>query len=372
MSEYHQTRGGHSPVFTTAGKRLFSKSRKMVSIIVPAYNEELNLETFYTAVSHQLDELDYYWEILFVNDGSRDQSLEILHELNRRDSRVKAIHFSRNFGNQMAITAGLEHAIGDVVIVMDADLQQPPEMIPKLLDLWKQGFHVVNTIRNYGEEIGWFKKFSSSMFYRIMNLLSKVRIEPGVSDFRLMDRRVVNILNNMPEQSRFIRAQIAWLGFRQTTISYQCNKRNAGNPSFSTMKLLVLALDGIFSFSSKPLRWIAYLGCLLMAVFVPYGIWGLFQFFVFGAKTPGWTSLIMANIFLGGATLISLGLIGEYIARIYDEVKHRPRYIVQESDGLECDRYLRISPFTDQNYSDVEQEPEQRNILPMESQRNIS
>ncbi|MDO5581756.1 MAG: glycosyltransferase family 2 protein [Planctomycetia bacterium] len=308
--------------------------KKMISIVVPAFNEEANLEMFYDQVSAELEKLDYLWEIVIVDDGSRDDSLSVLEKLHHRDSRLHAISFSRNFGNQMAITAGLEAAQGDVIVVMDADLQQPPEIIPKLLAYWEQGYHVVNTIRNYGEEIGWFKKFTSFAFYKVMNMLSDVKIQPGVSDFRLMDRRIVNILNNMPEHSRFIRAQIAWLGFKQITIPYNCRERNAGVPSFSPVKLIALALDGIFSFSSKPLRWIAFLGVFLMSSLLPYGFWAVFQFFVFGPKTPGWTSLVVLNLFIGGAILFSLGLLGEYVARIYEEVKHRPRYLVKKRFGF--------------------------------------
>ncbi len=305
-----------------------------LSIVVPSFNEELNLKKFYEEVSSVLEQLNYTWEIIIVDDGSQDNSLEILETLYRADSRIKSISFSRNFGNQMAISAGLEAVDGDVVIVMDADLQQPPTMIPILLSYWEKGYHVVNTIRNYGQEISWFKKLTSTIFYKIMNMLSDVKITPGVSDFRLMDRKIINILNNMPEHARFIRAQIAWLGFRQITIPYNCNERNAGTPSFSPMKLFALALDGIFSFSSKPLRWIAIVGMLLMSTLLPYGCWAVFQFFVLGPKTSGWTSLIVVNMFIGGAILFSLGLLGEYVARIYEEVKHRPRYLVKKRFGF--------------------------------------
>ncbi|MDO5552528.1 MAG: glycosyltransferase family 2 protein [Planctomycetia bacterium] len=308
---------------------------KTITLVVPAYNEEANIAAFYEYVRPVLESLAYSWELIFIDDGSQDGTLSQLESLAERDHRVKYVSFSRNFGNQMAITAGLESAKGDAVIVMDADLQQPAEMIGVLVEQWERGFHVVNTIRNYGREIGYIKRSTSALFYQVMNMLSDVRIQQGVSDFRLMDRRVVNILNNMPEHSRFIRAQIAWLGFRQTTIPYQCNERHAGVPSFSTRKLIALALDGIFSFSVKPLRWIALLGLVLIASLLPYGLWAIFQYFVWGPVTPGWTSLFMVNLFLGGAVLISLGIIGEYIGRIYDEVKHRPRYIVGRSGNLD-------------------------------------
>ncbi len=308
----------------------------LISIVVPSYNEELNLDKLYEVLSGYLDRLNNYrWELLIVDDGSKDSSRSILETIHYKDPRVKAISFSRNFGNQMAISAGLELARGDAVIVMDADLQQPPEIIEKLLDLWRAGYHVVNTKKTYGQEIGLLKRLSSDLFYKVMNNLAEVRIEKGVSDFRLMDRKVVNVLNNMPEHSRFIRAQVAWLGFRQTTVSFTANKRNAGVPSFSFIKLLSLAINGIISSSVRPLRFITLSGIFMFLLVIPYGLWALFQFFFLGPKTPGWTSLIIVEMFLGGSMLVSLGIVGEYIARIYEEVKKRPRYIIERSFGID-------------------------------------
>ncbi|MDD3588455.1 MAG: glycosyltransferase family 2 protein [Thermoguttaceae bacterium] len=317
----------------------FSPSRKAIlSVVVPAFNEELNLEKLYEVVGGYLDQLESYdWEMIVVDDGSRDQTADVLSKLHELDARVKMVSFSRNFGNQMAISAGLEAATGDVVIVMDADLQQPPELISVLLARWEAGYHVVNTRKVYGKNVGWFKRTTSEAFYRVMDMLSDVRIERGVSDFRLMDRKVVNVLNNMPEHSRFIRAQVAWLGFRQTTVPFTANKRNAGVPSFSFYKLVSLAMDGIISSSARPLRLITLSGILLFSLLIPYGCWALFQFCFLGAKTPGWTSLVMIELFMGGTMLVSLGIIGEYVARIYEEVKHRPRYIVDRALGFSID-----------------------------------
>ena len=317
----------------------WNTSRKtLLSVVIPAYNEELNLEKLHEVVGGYLNQLESKdWEMIIVDDGSRDRTAAILAKLHEADDRVKMVSFSRNFGNQMAISAGLEAATGDVVIVMDADLQQPPEMIAELLARWENGYHVVNTRKAYGKNVGWFKRMTSNAFYRVMDMLSDVRIERGVSDFRLMDRKVVNVLNNMPEHSRFIRAQVAWLGFRQTTIPFTANKRNAGTPSFSFTKLVSLAIDGIISSSVRPLRLITMSGILLFSLLIPYGCWALFQFCFLGPKTPGWTSLVMIELFVGGVMLISLGIIGEYVARIYEEVKHRPRYVVERTIGFAND-----------------------------------
>lgn len=317
------------------GPKARKTRKKLLSIVVPAFNEELNLEKLYEVVGGYLNQLDSYdWEMIVVDDGSRDQTATILEDLHKLDKRVKMISFSRNFGNQMAISAGLEAAQGDVVIVMDADLQQPPELISELLARWESGYHVVNTRKAYGKNANWFKRMTSEAFYRVMDMLSDVRIERGVSDFRLMDRKVVNVLNNMPEHSRFIRAQVAWLGFRQTTVPFTANKRNAGIPSFSFGKLVSLAIDGIISSSVRPLRLITLSGILLFSLLLPYGCWALFQFCFLGAKTPGWTSLVLIELFVGGTILVSLGIIGEYVARIYEEVKHRPRYVVDRLLGF--------------------------------------
>lgn len=308
----------------------------VLSIVAPVFNEELNLREFYSQVSAELEKLGVLWEMVFVDDGSADASRAVLLELRQKDERVKIVGFSRNFGNQAAITAGLFATRGQAAIVMDADLQQPPATIPILFYYWKNGFRVVEAARNeYGKHAGWLKKFGSNAFYRTMNLLSDVEIEPNASEFRLYDRRVVEALRQMPERARFLRAMTRWLGFRRAVVPYDVNPRFAGKSSFSTKKLLCLALDGIFGFSTKPLRWILYLGLLVTFSVLPYGGWALFQFCFLGAKTPGWTSLILLNMLIGGSVLISLGVIGEYVGRIYNETKRRPMYVVEDEWGIE-------------------------------------
>lgn len=345
----------HSQTETICNVHRSQPRKALLSLVIPAFNEELNLEKLYDVLVGILEQLDSYtWEMIIVDDGSRDQTRATLEELHSLDNRVKMISFSRNFGHQMAISAGLEAAAGDAVIVMDGDLQHPPELIPELLARWEQGYHVVNMRRSYGNEISWFKRKSSDAFYRVMDMLSEVHIERGGSDFRLMDRKVVNVLNNMPEHARFIRAQVAWLGFRQTTIPYTANKRCAGVPSFSLKKMVLLAIDGIISSSVLPLRLITFCGIGLFATLIPYGMWALFEFCFLGSTTPGWTSLVMIELIVGGAMLVSLGIIGEYIARIYEEVKHRPRYIVERSLGFSRDDH------TEQ----IDQSPVSSEIIP--------
>lgn len=312
-----------------------SNSLPLLSIITPALNEEGNVERFYTEVSHVLNEITESWEIIFVNDGSTDNSAELMRQLNKKDPRCKAVIFSRNYGNQLAIAAGLRASSGRAVIVMDADLQHPPELISDMVEKWKEGFHVVNTIRTgYGNKAGWLKKFTSAAFYKVMNAISDVPVIPGACDFRLMDRVVVDILSRLPEQTPFYRALIRWFGFKQTSIPCTINARQAGVP-MSFKKMIALAIDGMISFSTKPLRWIMYMGFFVTAMVIPYGIWALIDHFILDAAVPGWTSLLILNMLLGGTMLVSLGIIGEYIGRIYNQVKGRPLFTVQELHGIE-------------------------------------
>lgn len=313
-----------------------SNETPLISVVTPAHNEEGNVERFYTEVSRVLNEITDSWEIIFVNDGSTDNSAELMRKLHQQDPRCKAVIFSRNYGFQIAIAAGLRASSGNAVVVMDADLQHPPELIPALIDKWKEGYHVVNTVRTgYGNNVSWLKKFTSAAFYKIMNAVSEVPIIPGACDFRLMDRIVVDILSRLPEQTPFFRALIRWLGFKQTSIPCTVNARQAGVPSMTFKKMIALAVDGMVSFSTRPLRWIMYLGFFVTALVIPYGIWALIDHFIYDATVPGWTSLLILNMLLGGTMLVSLGIIGEYIGRIYNQVKGRPLFTVEEVYGIE-------------------------------------
>ena len=313
-----------------------SASEPLISVVTPAHNEEGNVERFYAEVSSVLNQITNSWEIIFVNDGSTDNSAELMRQLHEKDSRCKSVIFSRNYGYQIAIAAGLRASSGKAVIVMDADLQHPPKLIFDLVAKWKEGYHVVNTVRTgYGSNAGWLKKITSAAFYKVMNFISEVEIIPSACDFRLMDRVVVDILCRLPEQTPFFRALIRWLGFKQTSILCSVNARQAGVPSFTFKKMIALAIDGLVSFSTRPLRWIMYLGFFVTALVIPYGIWALVDHFIFDATVPGWTSLLILNMLIGGTMLVSLGIIGEYIGRIYNQVKGRPLFTVEEFYGIE-------------------------------------
>ncbi len=313
------------------------EQRICLSVVVPAYNEEASLPAFVEAVSRELDKLGESWEIIFVNDGSKDETLHVLQSFREKDARIKIVDFARNFGNQIAVSAGLRFAVGDAVITMDADLQHPPEMIAEMLRLWKEGYHCVYTVRTYDRESGFFKRWSSLLFHRFLNAISDLELPEGLSDFRLLDRRIVDYLNSMNESSRFFRAMIYWLGFRRIGIPFTCNSRAAGTTKFSVARLLKLSFDGMTSFSVKPLHWITYSGIFIATVSFAYALYVLFETFVFGLITPGWPTLIIAILFLGGVQLISLGVVGEYVGRIYMEIKRRPLFVVQEKYGIDLD-----------------------------------
>ena len=338
MSDFTQTIGLDTdkilPIRFDDGFKSSSAS-PLISVVTPAYNEEGNIRRFYTEVSHTLNQITESCEIIFINDGSTDNSAELMRQVHEEDSRCKAVIFSRNYGNQLAVAAGLRAASGKAVIVMDADLQHPPELIPVMVEKWKEGYHVVNTIRTgYGDKAGWMKKFTSAAFYKVMNAISDVPIIPGACDFRLMDKVVVDILSRLPEQTPFYRALIRWMGFKQTSIPCSINARQTGVP-MSFKKMIALAIDGMVSFSTKPLRWIMYIGFFVTALVIPYGIWALIDHFILDGAVPGWTSLLILNMLLGGTMLVSLGIIGEYIGRIYNQVKGRPLFTVQELYGIE-------------------------------------
>lgn len=310
-------------------------NKKLVSIVVPVFNEEGNIHELYRRLKKVMITLKYYYEAIFVDDGSKDKSLHLLKEISETDKQVKVISFSRNFGHQIAISAGMEYASGDAVIVMDADLQHPPELIPELINKWIEGFEIVSTIREDEKEIGFLKKFTASAFYKLINRISDTNIQANAPDFRLLDRKVINILKLMPERARFVRGLISWVGFKQTSIRFIADKRNAGATKYSLKKMLKFAFDGITAFSSFPLRIATHLGIIATAIPLPYTIYAIYIRLFTNLAVPGWTSILVAVVFLGGVQLITIGIIGEYIARIYDEVKGRPLYIINEIVGFD-------------------------------------
>jgi len=308
-----------------------------ISIVVPVFNEAGNLRALCDAVSQQVQRCALPYELLFVNDGSLDESMSVLRELAAEDRRVKVVGLSRNFGHQNAVSAGLEFARGDAVIVMDADLQHPPDLIPQMIAAWREGYHVVYTIREDDRrQTGWFKRWTSAGFYKLINALSDVRIAAGAADFRLMDRTVVDCLVAMPERSRFLRGMVSWVGFRQKGIRYRPNPRHSGESKYSVRKMLALALQGMTSFSSVPLRVSGYLGLFAALAGLPYALWAVYAKLFTDMVVPGWASLLVAILFLGGVQLMSIGVIGEYVGRIYTEVKRRPLYLTEELIGFEA------------------------------------
>jgi len=309
----------------------------VISVVAPVFNEAEGIRSFVDAVAAELDQLTDTWEIVLVDDGSTDRTWEILQTLHSENQRIKILRFSRNFGNQSAVSAGLKFAQGDAVIIMDSDLQHPPELIPTMVQHWQDGFQSVFTIRTYSEETGFFKRLLSSGFAKTMNLLSHSSLPEGVSDYRLLDRKVVDSINMMEENARFLRAMISWLGFRQIGISFTTKPRAAGTTKFSFAKLLRLSLDGITSFSVLPLRWITVCGLAVAFMSLCYAAYVLGEVWMTGITSPGWPTLIIVILFLGGMQLTALGIVGEYVGRIYMETKRRPLFVVQEQFGFDSE-----------------------------------
>jgi glycosyltransferase involved in cell wall biosynthesis len=309
-----------------------------ISIVAPVYNEEEVLHELYRRVSAVMDNTEDSWELVLVNDGSRDRSAEVIAELHEQDERVRGVSFSRNFGFQIAATAGIDHAQGDAVILTDADLQDPPEVYPAMIAKWREGYDVVYGVRLTREGETWFKLMTAKAFYRLIYRITNINIPLDTGDFRLMDRRVVNAIRRMRERNRFLRGMVPWVGYRQTGIEYERDARFAGESKFSSVsQMLPFAIDAITSFSYFPLRLATYFG------FIVAGLSALLILVVvllrlFGPEAPllGQATTLIAVLFLGGVQLISLGILGEYLGRIYDEVKERPLYLVDKRWGFEA------------------------------------
>ena len=301
----------------------------MLSVVVPVFNEEETLGELYRRVRRALPH-DEQWEVVFVDDGSRDHSWDVLCGLAVDDPRLRLLRLSRNFGHQAAITAGLDAARGDAVVVMDADLQDPPELIPALVARWRDGYDVVYAVRAARDGESRFKLVTSSLFYRILRRISGGEIPVDAGDFRLMSRRVVEALAAMPERARFLRGMTSWVGFRQSGVEYRRDPRYAGRSNYPLRKMLRFAADGITSFSTVPIRLVAWLGLILVTFCLVVLGWAVYTRFFTHHAAPGWTSLLVIVLLLGGVQLLSLGIIGQYIGRIFDETKRRPLYLVAE------------------------------------------
>ena len=299
-----------------------------VEIVVPVYNEQGNVEELYRQVVRELEPLGVSFGFLFVDDGSRDRTIPILEELSARDPRVRFISFTRNFGHQAALLAGLEHSTGQAVITMDGDLQHPPHVLPALIREWRNGAEIVVTTRDFGVSMGPFKRLATKAFYSLMNRISGVHIPPGAADFRLLDRRALETIVSFPERQKFLRGLASWTGHRTALIEYMVGQRHAGEVKYSLAKLAQLGWNGVTSFSATPLRLAFYLGLIIFAVSGIYGLAAVIAHFA-GHTPAGWTSVLVCILAIGGLQMIFIGLIGEYLARVFDEVKGRPTYILR-------------------------------------------
>jgi polyisoprenyl-phosphate glycosyltransferase len=303
-----------------------------ISVIVPLYNEAANIEALYNALDASLQPLNRSFEVLFVDDGSRDGSFELVKNLHDRDDSIRGISLSRNFGHQVALTAGMQHAGGGIIITMDADLQHPPEVIPELLREYGKGYDIVNTRRLDSADTGYFKRITSRYFYRFINLVGDVTIPEYSSDFRLMSRRALDSFLQFSERDRFTRGLVSWMGYRQSVITYACPPRLAGKSKYTLRRMVHFAVDGITSFSARPLRIASYTGIVVFVLGLLYAVFAIVQH-IKGRTIPGWTSLLVTVLLLGGIQLLSLGIIGEYLARIFNESKARPLYFIKDQAG---------------------------------------
>ena len=308
-----------------------------ISVIVPMYYEEEVAKECYTRLKNVLEKIENYnYEIIFINDGSKDKTLEILKEIAKENKNVKIISFSRNFGHQCAVTAGLRYVTGDAIVIIDADLQDPPELIPEMIKLWEEGNEVIYGKRKSREGESRFKLLTASMFYKTLNALSDVEIPKDTGDFRLVDRKVVEVINSLPEHNKFLRGLFSWVGFKQKAYEYERKERYAGKTKYPLKKMLKLAQDGIFSFSIKPLKIVGAMGILSVIISIMLFVYAVLSYaFDWNNLVPGWTSLMVTMTFIGGMILISLWMIGEYIGRIYDETKRRPEYIIEKTYNID-------------------------------------
>jgi glycosyltransferase involved in cell wall biosynthesis len=306
-----------------------------LSIVVPFFNESPNVGRFFERLVPVLEKLDLTWEVICINDGSRDDTLDRLIAANAREPRIKVLDLSRNFGKEPALSAGFVHAVGDAVIPIDADLQHPPELIPDLLAKWREGYDVVYAVRRDRTGQGLISRLRAKAFYWLFDKLSEVPLPREVGDFRLLDRKVIDVINAMPERTRFMKGIFAWVGFRQIGVPYEQEERRFGESKWGVMKLLSFAFDGLIAFSDYPLRVWAVVGSVISGFAFFYIVVRLIKTLVFGIDVPGYESIIVTILFLGGVQLITLGIIGHYLGRVFNEVKGRPLFIVRQRIGLE-------------------------------------
>ncbi len=307
------------------------QTKGKISVVIPCYNEEGNVRKIYEAVIEQLS--NYNFQLLFVDDCSMDRTLNIIKELNKSDNRVDYISFSRNFGQISGLRAGLEYANGDCVISLDADMQHPPELIPKMIKKWEEGYDIVSTLRKDFENVSFFKKLTSSLFYRVFNKLSDIQIKPGAADFRLLDRKIVEILvRDLNEYHYYLKGLVNWVGFNHAEIEYEVRERFSGQTKYSISKLINLAIEGITSFSIKPLKLAILLGFSLSVFSAVYSFYAIYMALFTDETVKGWTSVLVSILFIGGVNMILLGIIGEYLGKLYIQSKNRPLFLIKETN----------------------------------------
>ena len=307
----------------------------MLSIVAPIFNEALNIDAFFARLLPVLEGTGRDWEVICIDDGSRDNSVDKLREHNAREPRIKLLALSRNFGKEAALSAGLAHAQGDAVIPIDADLQHPPELIPELIAKWQEGFDVVYAVRRSRTGQGFASRLQAKLFYWLFDKLSEVPLPREVGDFRLLDRKVVDAINAMPERTRFMKGIFAWVGFRQAGVPYSQEERRFGDTSYGFVRLLRFAFDGLIAFSDMPLRIWTVIGAVISGFAFFYIVVRLVRTLLYGIDVPGYESIIVTILFLGGVQLITLGIIGHYLGRVFNEVKGRPLYLIRERQGFD-------------------------------------
>jgi dolichol-phosphate mannosyltransferase len=310
-------------------------ARPRYSVVIPVHDEAEILPQLYERLKTVLDGLEGDWELILVDDGSRDGSYALMVELHGRDPRVRVLRFSRNFGHQVALTAGLDRALGDAVITMDGDLQHPPETIPELVARWREGHEIVYGVMSARAGETWFKRTTSTAFYRLLRRLTDVEMPAAAGDFRLVDRKALDAFRALRESNRYVRGMFSWIGFRQAGVPYICAERPGGRSKYTPRRMLKLASDAIVGFSTLPLRLALNLGFVVSALSIVFGLSALGTKIAGGFAVPGWASIMILVGFVGGIQLIVIGVIGEYIGRIYDEVKQRPLYLVSASHGFD-------------------------------------
>ncbi|GEP52958.1 glycosyltransferase family 2 protein [Reyranella soli] len=325
----HPRLSGNALERQLAGQRERRPASPLLSLVVPVFNEEESIDLFLDTVVPLMERDGFRFEIVFVNDGSRDNTLAHLLDRGALDRRLRIVNLSRNFGKEAALTAGIDHARGDVIVPMDIDLQDPPELIEPFMARWREGYDIVYGVRTQRASDTAAKRLSANWFYRVFNTMSPVRIPENVGDFRLVDRRAVQVLRQLPERNRFMKGLFAWVGFNAVGVPYERPPRAAGSSKFNLWRLWNFALDGVVSFSTAPLRAWFYVGVVIAAIAVLYALFIVTRVLIFGIDTPGYASLLIAVLLMGAIQLLSLGIIGEYLGRLFLEVKGRPIYVVE-------------------------------------------